>query len=149
MPTEYLHRVRVRYAETDQMRFAHHASYYLWFEEARIAFLDSVGQSYAEWERLGIALPVLKSGADHHRPAYFGDRLVVRTRIESLTRIRMRFAYRVEREGTGEHIADGLTEHAFMDAQGRPRRLPAEQHAVLAALAGASGPGGPAGPVPG
>ena len=54
---EYLH--KVQYYETDQMKVVHHSNYIRWMEEARIAFLDAIGVSYAELETRGIISPVL------------------------------------------------------------------------------------------
>ena len=48
----YLH--KVQYYETDQMKVVHHSNYIRWMEEARIAFLDSIGVCYAQLEERGI-----------------------------------------------------------------------------------------------
>lgn len=42
--TDY--RVRVRYAETDQMGVAHHANYFVWFEVGRSEFCRQRGFFY-------------------------------------------------------------------------------------------------------
>ena len=39
--------IRVRYAETDQMKVAHHAAYFVWFELARSEFCRSRGIDYS------------------------------------------------------------------------------------------------------
>ena len=45
--------IRVRYAETDQMGVAHHASYLVWFEAGRTELIRSGGRSYAQIEADG------------------------------------------------------------------------------------------------
>ena len=40
--------IKVRYGETDMMGVVYHANYLLYFEDARIDFLDAVGFSYNE-----------------------------------------------------------------------------------------------------
>ncbi len=114
--------VRVRYVETDQMGFAHHAHYLAWFEAARVGLLDTLGLPYREMEARGWLLPVLSYEARFHRSARFDDRLRVTVRAEALPRVRFELRYLVER-GT-EKLAQGRTEHAFINPQGQPMRPP-------------------------
>ena len=39
-------RVRVRYAETDQMGVVYHANYLVWFEVGRVEFIRQIGLDY-------------------------------------------------------------------------------------------------------
>ena len=48
-------RIQVRYAETDAMGVVHHATYPIWFEQARVDFFRAVGAPYDEVEREGFA----------------------------------------------------------------------------------------------
>ena len=59
-----------QYHETDQMGVIHHANYLKWMEEARIAFLDSVGLSYRGVEQGGIVSPVTAVTVEYKRPVY-------------------------------------------------------------------------------
>ena len=52
-------RIKVRYAETDQMGVVHHANYALYLELARIEWLSVLGFSYADMEKDGVILPVV------------------------------------------------------------------------------------------
>ena len=56
--------VRVRYAETDQMRVVYHANYLPWFEQARVHMLDELGFPYARMEAEGSMLPVIHCELD-------------------------------------------------------------------------------------
>jgi Predicted thioesterase len=47
----FKHRIKVRYAETDQMGIVHHSNYIIYFEEARTAFMESIGKPYHEMEK--------------------------------------------------------------------------------------------------
>ena len=51
--------IQVRYAETDAMGVVHHATYPIWFEQARVDFFRAAGAPYDEVEREGFASPVL------------------------------------------------------------------------------------------
>src|ERR1044071_5232148 len=80
-------RVRVRYAETDQMGVAHHANYLIWFEVGRSQFCNDCGFSYRDMEReTGLYLIVAEANCRYRIPARYEDDLTVRTRIDELTR---------------------------------------------------------------
>jgi acyl-CoA thioester hydrolase len=125
-------RLRVRYAETDQMGVAWHGNYFAWFEVGRTDLLRGRGLSYRELEATGVRLPVLEARASYHRPARYDDVLEIHTRVESRTGARLAFAYEVRREGTAELLAEGFTNHVAVDDRGRPRRLPAALRELLA-----------------
>lgn len=115
--------VRVRYAETDQMGFAHHANFLTWFELARIDLLDQVGLPYRQLETDGYFLPVLEVHVEYRQPARFDDRLDIITTVPEKPRLRLRIEYRVER--AGELLATGFTTHAFINREEKPIRPPA------------------------
>ncbi len=115
--------VRVRYAECDPMQFAHHGSYLLWFEEARIAMLDALDLPYSQLEASGAFLPVLEAHLAYLIASRFDDRLRVEARIENMPRVRFRIDYLVHRDNT--RIATGYTAHAFIGSDGKPIRPPA------------------------
>ncbi len=123
--------VRVRYAETDQMGVAHHASYLVWFEAGRTEFIRDRGRSYAQLERDGWLLVVVEACCRYRRPARYDDVLAVRTRLRSLEAATLAFGYEVVRRPDGELVADGYTVHAVVDRTGRPRRVPAEIRSLL------------------
>ena len=41
-------RLRVRYAETDQMKVVYHSNYIIWFEVGRVEFLRQLGFAYRD-----------------------------------------------------------------------------------------------------
>ena len=118
-------RIRVRYAETDQMGVVYYANYLVWFEVARTDWLRSAGWTYRQLEQDGVGLPVIEAHAEYRRAARYDDDLEVRTTATLLTPVRVRFDYEVWRSGEGTPLATGHTVHAAMDPSGRPCRLPA------------------------
>jgi acyl-CoA thioester hydrolase len=116
--------IRVRYAETDQMGIAHHAEYLAWFEVGRTDLLRQTGTTYRELEAEGVRLPVIGASVRYFKPAYYDDLLEVRTEVTDVGGARIGFAYEVRRAGTDGPLATGATEHATVDATGRPRRMP-------------------------
>ncbi|MCU0251317.1 MAG: acyl-CoA thioesterase [Vicinamibacterales bacterium] len=141
--------VRVRYAETDQMGFAYYANYLAWFEVGRCEWLRSLGWSYRDLEaRDAIMLPVIEAHCEYRQPARYDDELLIRSRGELASPVRIRFTYDVVRAGDGAVLASGHTVHASTDLAGRPKRLPARVRAFFAqAGRGAGDSAGPAGRV--
>ncbi len=124
-------RVRVRYAETDQMGVAYHGNYFAWFEVARTDLLREMGVTYRDLEAEGLRLPVIEASARFLRPALYDDVLDIRTVVASLGGASVGFDYEVHREGTPQPLAQGRTLHAAVDGDGRPRRLPAPLRSLL------------------
>lgn len=128
--------LRVRYAETDQMGFAHHANHLIWFEAARTEFLRTTACSYADFERAGIFIPVLEASCRYLGPAFYDDVLEVECRAGELTPARLELRYQIRR---GEvRLAEGRTVHAFMGTDRRPvnlRKRAPELWAILQSLA--------------
>jgi acyl-CoA thioester hydrolase len=116
--------IRVRFAETDAQGVAHNSNYFVWFEVARVEFLERFAGGYQRLRDEGIESVVLEAHARFVQPAIFDDRLVVHARCHAVRGARFRFDYTIERGG--ETIADGWTTHAAVDAATlRPTRLPA------------------------
>src|ERR1700734_2405752 len=90
-------RIRVRYAETDQMGVVYHANYFVWFEVGRTELLRASGWSYREMEAEGIGLPVVEAHCDSRQPARYDDELEVRTTGTLLSPVRVEFTYELVR----------------------------------------------------
>ncbi len=127
----FVSRLRVRYAETDQMGVAWHGNYFAWFEVGRTELLRDRGMSYRELEQQDLYLPVIEARAAYARPARYDDALLVETRIASHSGARVAFEYEVRREADEAPLATGFTAHAAVDGRGKPRRLPADLRRLL------------------
>jgi len=125
-------RIKVRYAETDQMRFVYYANHFVYYEVARTEWLASRGMPYHVLESTGFAIPVLEAHCRYRSPARYGDELVVRV-APSIEGPRIRFDYRTHRGSRdGDLLAEGWTVHFCMDRDGRPRRPSKELLGILA-----------------
>ena len=115
--------VRVRFAETDAQGIAHHAAYLVWFEVARIEYLERHAGGYPALRERGIEATTADVRVRYLAPARFDDRLRIHTRCVDVRGARFRFEYAVERDG--DVVADGETRHACVDARTlRPTRVP-------------------------
>ena len=128
--------VRVRYADTDQMKFVYYGKFFEYFEQGRSDLLRSIGLPYPEIEDMGLLLPVIEAHATYKLPAKYDDLINVVTCLREPPVARVRLDYQVFREGETHLLADGYTIHSFMNAKtGRPTRAPAQflealQHAM-------------------
>jgi acyl-CoA thioester hydrolase len=126
-----LSRVRVRYAETDQMGVVYHANYFVWFEVGRTDLLRRSGWSYRELEAEGVSLPVIQAHCDYRWPARYDDELEIRTTGAVMSHVRVEFTYEIVRVADQMSLVTGHTVHAALDRGGRPCRLPARVRALL------------------
>jgi acyl-CoA thioester hydrolase len=120
----FSHQVRVRFAETDAQAVAHHASYVVWLEEARVAYLAAYAGGYQAIRDRGIEALTTGVQVEYSRAAVFDDVLTIWVRCAEIRGARFRYEYVVEKDGTT--IATGSTTHATVDAAThRPTRVPA------------------------
>ena len=88
-------KLRVRYAETDQMQFVYYGVYSQYFEVGRVELLRSLGISYKEIELMGYALPVVNMSINYKKPALYDDLLTIRTVIKELPTTKIKFEYEI------------------------------------------------------
>jgi acyl-CoA thioester hydrolase len=115
--------VKVRFAETDAQGIAHNSNYFVWFEVARVEYLERYAGGYQRLRDRGVEALVLETHVRYLVPAKFDDRLLVHARCLDVKGARFRYEYAIERDG--ELVADGWTAHATVDATTfRPTRVP-------------------------
>ena len=120
----YSTEVVVRFAETDAQAIAHHASFVVWLEVARVGYLAEHAGGYRAIQEQGIEALTTEVHVRYHRTALFDERLRVWARCVDLRGARFRYEYKVVRGD--ELVAEGWTAHATVDAQTRrPVRVPA------------------------
>lgn len=118
-------RLRVRYAETDQMGVVYYANYLIWFEIGRTDFCHLHGFEYREMEQAdGLFIMVAETRCRYKAPAHYDDEIVVRTSLRAVRKRVLTFAYEVVRPSTSELLAEGETVHVVTDREGHPRVLP-------------------------
>ena len=130
-PFQSTSRVRVRYAETDQMGVVYYANYLVWFEVARTDLLRESGWNYREMEGDGFSLPVIEARCAYLQSAKYDDELEVRTTGGMVSPVRMKFNYEVVRTADHGVMAVGSTVHATLDRAGKPCRLPERVRALF------------------
>ena len=118
-------RLRVRYAETDQMGVVYHSNYFIWFEIGRVDLLRSLGFTYRDMETQdGCFIAVVDARCRYKSPARYDDEIVVRTYLKNVRESLIHFGYEVLRPGDNTLLAEGETTHIVTDAQMKKRELP-------------------------
>ncbi len=117
-------KLRVHFAETDQMGVAHHGAYVVWCEAARIEWLRQRGISYRDMELDGVSLAVSALELVYRLAARFDDLLDIAVDLEEARSRRFVFRYTITLVDGDRLLATGRSEHVPTDSSGRARRLP-------------------------
>jgi acyl-CoA thioester hydrolase len=118
----FVHRLRVRFAETDAMGVVHHGAYPLYLEAARVELLRAAGHPYVDIRADGVDFAVVDLAIGYEKPLYFDDEVVVAVQLAEVSRASFTLAYEL---GTDRgRCASARTRHAAVGPDGRPRRLP-------------------------
>ncbi len=117
-------KIRVRYSETDQMRYAYYGHYAAYYEVARTDLMRKIGLSYRQLEDMGIIMPVVEMKIRYYKPARYDDVITVKVIVKEMPTARIMFYYEVYNEA-GDKTNEGYTLMTFADMQtGRPMRPP-------------------------
>jgi len=91
-------KIRVRYSETDQMKYVYYGVYAKYLEVGRVELLRSIGTSYKQIEELGFGLPVVNLKIKYIKPAFYDDLLTIETTIKKNNNIKLIFKYKIYNE---------------------------------------------------
>ena len=109
------HTIRVRYAETDPMKYVYYGNYAAYFELGRVELFRSIGISYDEIEKLGIWLPVSDYNIKYLKPALYDQKLEIHTYVKKIPGVRIEFEYEIYNEEKIK-ITEARTTLFFLDA---------------------------------
>jgi len=118
-------RLRVRYAETDQMGVVYHSNYLIWFEVGRVELIRSMGLDYKRMEaEEGCGIAVVDVHVRYRAPARYDDELVVRTTLLAARGAVIKFGYRVLRVADEVLLCEGETVHVVVGKDMKRQCLP-------------------------
>jgi acyl-CoA thioester hydrolase len=118
-------RLRVRYAETDQMGVVYHSNHFIWFEVGRVELLRQMGFSYRDMESQDNRFIVVAEAKCRYRaPARYDEEVVVRTKLLNVRESVIHFGYELRRAEGGALLAEGETTHIITDAEMKVATLP-------------------------
>ena len=80
--------------------------------------------SYRQVEERGLFLPVREASCRYRRPARYDDLIWIRAGITEWSRASLTFEYEIYDEEKKTIMATGSTQHACVDAKGKPVAVP-------------------------
>lgn len=126
------HKIRVRYADTDQMGVAYYANHLVWFEVGRAEFCRQNGFSYRDLERdRGVFLMVVEAHCEYRVPLRYDEEFTIRTWLKEFRSRSLTFSYRLLSGDDSRVHAEGYTRHVVADSNGRLRSFPSEYGRLL------------------
>jgi len=108
--------IRVRYAETDPMKYVYYGNYAQYFEVARVELFRELGMPYEAIEQRGIWLPVSQFSVKYLKPARYDQLLEIHTYITKIPGVKIEFDYEIYNESK-EKITEAKTTLFFLDAE--------------------------------
>jgi len=123
-PEAVLTRVRhtVHFYETDAMGIVHHSNYVRFLEHARVQFLAEHDRPYTEYVAEGLHVPVTRVAVKYMRAVRFADEIEITCWLAWAREASLGFAY--ELRVAGQLVAAGETDHAIVNLDNRPTRIP-------------------------
>ena len=110
------HSIRVRYGETDPMKYVYYGNYAEYFEVARVELFRTLGISYDEIEKRGIFLPVSEYKIKYLKPGLYDQLLEIHTYIKKIPGVKIEFDYEIYNEDKVK-ITEASTTLFFLDAE--------------------------------
>jgi acyl-CoA thioester hydrolase len=130
-------RLRVRYAETDQMGVVYHSNHFIWFEVGRVELLRQLGFSYREMESEDKCyIAVVEARCKYRAPARYDDEIIVRTYLKNVRESVIHFGYELLRASDDTLLAEGETTHIVTNQDMQISDLPAKYMTVFRTAAG-------------
>ena len=130
-------RLRVRYAETDQMGVVYHSNHFIWFEVGRVELLRQLGFSYRDMESHDNRfIAVAEAKCRYRAPARYDEEVLVRTELLNVRESVIHFGYALCRAEDGTLLAEGETTHIVTDAEMKVAALPEKYLKVFRAALG-------------
>ncbi|WDT67308.1 acyl-CoA thioesterase [Cloacibacterium sp. TD35] len=109
------HTLRVRYGETDPMKYVYYGNYAEYLEVARVELFRTLGISYDEIEKRGIWLPVSEYKIKYLKPAFYDEVLEIHTYVKKIPGVKIEFEYEIYNDSK-QKITEASTTLFFLDA---------------------------------
>ena len=119
-------KIRVRYADTDQMQFVYNGKYLEYFEVGRTEMLRHYDLPYHFIESKGFQLPLLEVYVKYKNPAYYDDVLNIKAFVKEMPEFKIHIDYIITRNEEKEIVAEGFTKHVFINKNTKKAVRPPE-----------------------
>ena len=110
---DFIFERKINYYETDKMGVVHHSNYIRYMEEARCAWLESIGMPFSVLEENGVTIPVIGVYCEYKNHVTFDDIITIKPSVMEYTGVRMTIQYDVKDKKTGKTVIIAETKHCF------------------------------------
>jgi acyl-CoA thioester hydrolase len=129
---------RVRHYECDARGRVYHANYVRYMQETAFDASAAAGYDMARYRAMGCFWLVRETELEVIRPLFYDQSVQVKTWIADFRRVRSRRSYELSLAASGEPVARGHTDWAFLDsATGHPAPIPEDMVAAFISEGGA------------
>ncbi|HEX5655680.1 MAG TPA: thioesterase family protein [Polyangiales bacterium] len=112
----------VAFYETDAMGIVHHSNYVRYLELARVQYMAEHDRPYLEYVARGFHMPVTRVSVSYKKACRFADAIDITCWLTWARHASFGFAYRLA--VGGQLACTGESDHAIIDRESRPVRLP-------------------------
>ncbi len=105
---------KAQYHETDKMGIIHHSNYIKWMEEARIAYMESLGYGFDKVESLGIVSPVAGISISYKTPVLFNETVDIAISLTRYSGVIQEVSYTFTKHGSGDLCATATSKHCYL-----------------------------------
>ena len=109
--------MQVRFADTDALGHVFFGSYFIYMDEAFMAYLAKLGFPWSRLTAQGLALFYVDSGCQYKGPSFFEDQLNVHARIAKLGNSSLTAEMTIVREADRKIVATGHITAVLVDAR--------------------------------
>lgn len=118
-------KIKVYYEDTDASGRVYHSNYLKYFERGRTDFLYRLGFNHKTLlERYELYFVVKACDINFKKPAYFEDELVVETKIEKISKVKIIFHQMLKKENV--IIVDSKITITSININGKITKMPNE-----------------------
>ena len=107
-------KIRVRYADTDQMKYTYYGKYPEYFEAARAEMMRDLNFTYKTIEENGYMMPVHSIFIRYKNPAFYDELLEIESRVEKLPDLKVRIDHTVRSTERNVVICEGYVVLVFV-----------------------------------
>lgn len=112
--------------DVDALGHVNNIVYVRWVQDVAVAHSDACGWGLEAYQREGAVFVVRRHEVEYLRPAFEGDRLLLKTWVADWKGASSWRETRIVRAADGQEVVKARTLWAFVDTKsGRPRRIPA------------------------
>ena len=125
------YKIRIRYADTDQMGYVYYGRYANFQEIARVELFRSLGFSYKDLEDKGVGMPVIEMNSKFLLPIKYDEEIKIVTYIKKIPNSKITFTYTLF-NSEGLIVNEAKTILTFIDLKRkRPVRIPNELMTII------------------